>query len=219
LIIPIETLDIPWRTPMHQAIVTTVPKWAYGLVLASLFTSMAADGARAVPINSTPGAITCKVGEPGSVGGDFEGFFDPELGGLEIDLGSFDNVDCGPNNDPPEPPPPPPPELIPFSLESRPVVIVDDVALRYPGPTDLVLHGRYILHGMYGFFNNGVYGVYNLHGVYDVQGILVDGTVYNYDRYGDAHPPILIPEPTAAVLSGTALLGLLSLARTRMPVS
>ena len=131
------------------------------------------------------------------MGEDFEGFFDPELnggkGGLEIDLGSFDSVDCGPND--PTQPLPLPPTLIPFSLESRPVVIVDDVALRYPGPTDLVLHGRYILHGMYGFFNNGVYGVYNLHGVYDVQGILIDGTVYNFDRFGDAHPPILVPEP------------------------
>jgi hypothetical protein len=71
---------------------------------------------------------------------------------------------------------------------------------------------------MYGFFNNGVYGVYNLHGVYDVHGILVDGTVYNYDRFGDAHPPILVPEPAAALLFGTALLGLLGVARTRMPV-
>lgn len=138
---------------MCQTIVKTIPPCAYGLIAASLFILVAADGARAVPINSTPGAITCKVGEPGGVGEDFEGFFDPELndgkGGLELDLGSFDSIDCGPNDptQPPPLPPPLPPTLLPFSLESRPVVIVDDVALRYPGPTDLVLHGRYILHG------------------------------------------------------------------------
>jgi hypothetical protein len=199
---------------MYQAIVKTVPACAFGLVAASLFILVAADRARAVAINTTPGAITCKVGEPGGVGDDFEGFLDATTGKAEFELEGFDNVDCGPN-DPPEPPPPLPPELVPFSLDSRPVVIVDDVALRYPGPTDLVLHGRYILHGMYGFFNDGVYGVYNLHGVYDVQGILVDGTVYNYDRFGDAHPPILVPEPTAALLFGSALLALLSVARRR----
>jgi hypothetical protein len=68
---------------------------------------------------------------------------------------------------------------------------------------------------MYGFKNNGVYSVYNLHGVYDVDGILFDGTYYNYDRFGDAHPPILVPEPTAALLLGTALWGLLASARKR----
>jgi hypothetical protein len=68
---------------------------------------------------------------------------------------------------------------------------------------------------MYGFENNGVYGVYNLHGVYDVDGILFDATVYNYDRYGDAHPPILVPEPNTALLFGTGLLGLLGMARRR----
>ncbi len=186
----------------------------HGLVLASLFNLVAAEQARAVAINSNPGAFTCKVGEPGGVGDDFEGFLDPTTGKAEFELEGFDNVECGPN-DPAEPPPPLPPTLLPFSLESRPVVIVDDVALLYPGSTDLVLHGRYILHGMYGFVNNGVYGVYNLHGVYDVQGILVDGTVYNFDRFGDAHPPILVPEPSRVLLFGTALLGLLGVAPER----
>ena len=77
------------------------------------------------------------------------------------------------------------------ALQDRPLVSLDGVRYRSPGPTDLVLHGRYILHGMYGFVNNGVYGVFNLHGVYDVQGILLDATVYNFDRFGDARIVLL----------------------------
>jgi hypothetical protein len=171
---------------------------------------LSADQARAVSINPIPGAITCKVGEPGGVGEDFEGFFDEETGGLEIELEGFDTADCGPNEPGVEPPPP-----LPHPVDDHPVVIVEGVRHRTLGDTDLVLHGRYILHGMYGFVNDGVYGVYNLHGVYDVDGILHDATVYNFDRFGDAAPPVLVPEPTAALLFGTALLGLLRVARRR----
>lgn len=192
---------------MYQAILKTVSRYSYGLVVACLFTLLAGRGAWAVPINSIPGAVTCKVGEPGQVGDDFEGFYDPELnggkGGLEIDLGSFDGVDCGPNVPGVEPPP-----LHPISDAGRKSIFINGVRYLLPGDNDILLHGRYILHGMYGFFNNGVYGVYNLHGVYDVQGSLLDGKVYNFDRFGDAHAPIpFVPEPTAAVLLGSGLLG------------
>jgi hypothetical protein len=203
---------------MYQAIVKTVPTCAYGLVVASLLMLLGADEARAVSINPIPGAVTCTVGEPGGVGDDFEGFvvMNPKTGAFETDfeLEGFDNVECGPSSPGTEVPRP-----LPLSLQDRPVVSLDGVRYRAPGPTDIVLDGRYILGGMYGIINDGVYGVYNLHGVYDVDGILLDATVYNFNRFGDAHPPILVPEPISALLFGTALLVLLSPARTRMPVS
>jgi hypothetical protein len=195
---------------MYETIAKAVPTCAYGLVVASLFTLAAADGAWAVAIDSTPGAITCKVGEPGRVGDDFEGFLDPQTNGPEIELEGFDSVDCGPNVPGVEPPP-----LNPLSPGDRSMFFVDGVLYAFPGPTDLVLHGRYLLGGMYGLLNDGVYGVYNLHGIYDVHGTLIDGTVYNFNRFGDAHPPILVPEPTAALLLVTGSLGLLSVARKR----
>jgi hypothetical protein len=185
---------------------------AIALALA-LVILLAPQRARAVAINPIPGAVTCQVGEPGGVGDDFEGFVTPDKNGapeLDVELEGFDEVECGPSNPGVEVP-----RLLPLSLQDRPVVSLDGVRYRSPGPTDIVLHGRYILHGMYGIINNGVYGVYNLHGVYDVDGILLDATVYNFDRFGDAHSPILVPEPTAAVLFGTALLGLLGVARKR----
>ncbi len=167
-----------------------------GLILAS-------GAAQAAPINPIPGAITCTVGEPGGVGDDFDGFLDPETGKPEIELEGFDSVECGPNTDfTPEPPNPLPPVADPFP---------------YPGEkTDDHLHGLFELHGMYGFFNNGVYGVYNLHGIYNVQGILHDGAVYNFDRFGDAAAPSAVPVPAAAWLFGSGLLGLAGVARRKV---
>jgi hypothetical protein len=201
------------ETPMYQATVKSDHTYVYGLAIASLFSLVAADGARAVAINPIPGAITCQVGEPGGVGDDFEGFVlenDAGLPELDIELEGFDSVECGPGSPGTEVPRP-----LPLSLQDRPVVTLDGVRYRAPGPTDIVLDGRYILGGMYGIINDGVYGVYNLHGVYDVHGILLDATVYNFNRFGDAHPPILVPEPTAALLFAIGLLALLREARRR----
>jgi hypothetical protein len=169
--------------------------------ITSLLTLIGARAAHAVPINATPGAITCKVGEPGRVGSDFEDFLDPETNQSEIDLGSLDDVACG-RNDPSigDPPPLVPPDVTHFP---------------FPGDRDIVLHGLFELHGMYGFFNDGRYGVYNLHGIYNVQGILHDGNYYNFDRFGDAAPPRTVPEPVTEWLLGSGLLVLLGAARRK----
>lgn len=188
---------------MYEATVRTFRTRAYLAVVASLVTLVAVGEAQAVPINSAPGAITCTVGEPGGVGDDFEGFLDTTTGQPEIELEGFDSVECGPNEPGVEPPPPMPPI-------DDPLVFVNDRPYLTAAYTDIDLHGLYRLHGMYGFYNNGVYGVYNLHGTYNVQGILHDGILYNFDRYGDAAAPLLVPEPTAAWLLGAGLLGLLA---------
>src|SRR4051812_40104039 len=123
----------------NASIQTLTPRANVVGAIASLLILIGAGAAQAVPINPAPGAITCKVGEPGRVGGDTEGFFDPELngglGGPEIDLGGFNGVDCGPT-DPGvgDPPPPVPPDFTRFP---------------FPGDRDIVLHGLYELHSMY----------------------------------------------------------------------
>lgn len=115
---------------MCKAIIKTSPTRVCLAVVASVFTLTAAGAAQAVPINTMPGQTTCKIEEPGGVGGDYEGFLDPTTGQSEIELEGLDGVECGINDpaiDGDTPPPPPvPPTVDPFP---------------YPGAPDIDLQG------------------------------------------------------------------------------